>query len=64
MMDSTEANIEDGRGRARSLSNASALDSLPDVLGRLRPFFVMLSLIDLIKTTWDGRVSDDASQTI
>lgn len=64
MMESTEANIEEGRGRARSLSNASALDKLPEALGRLRPFFVMLSLIDLIKTTWDGRVADNASQSI
>lgn len=63
-MESTEANIEEGRGRARSLSNASAFDKLPEMLGRLRPFFIMLSLIDLIKTTWDGRVADNASQTI
>ena len=64
MLESTEANIEEGRGRARSLSNASALDSLPEALGRLRPLLVMLSLVDLIKTTWDGRVADRANQTI
>ena len=56
---------EGGRSsRVRSLSNASALDILPEMLGRLRPFFIMLSLVDLIKTTWDGRVPDDASHNI
>lgn len=46
------------RSRARSLSNASALADLPEVLGRLRPFFIMVCVVDLIKTTWDGRVAD------
>ncbi len=52
-----------GRARARSLSNQSIAlaENLPEVLGRLRPFFIMLGLIDMIKTTWDGRVPDEAS---
>ena len=63
--DASDAGIEEGgRSRARSLSNASALDNLPEMLGRLRPFLIMLSLVDLIKTTWHGRVADDASQSI
>ena len=56
-----------GRGRARSLSNASfALsENLTEILGRLRPFFLMLSLVDMIKTTWNQRVPDgDVSQRI
>lgn len=54
-----------GRSRARSLSNASAalLENLPELLGRLRPFFVMLSLIDLIRKTWEGRVADQDSSS-
>ena len=65
MMEEADANEEpaQGRSRARSLSNMSAalLENLPEVLGRLRPFFIMLCLVDLIKTTWDGRVADEPS---
>ena len=51
-----------GRSRARSLSNVSiSLEKLPMVLASLRPFLVMLSLVDLVKRTWDGRVQDLAS---
>ena len=65
IMDSSDAGMEEGgRSRARSLSSASALDNLPEMLGRLRPFLIMLSLVDLIKTTWHGRVADDANQSI
>ena len=62
MIEDQDANDDpaQGRARARSLSDASKMYNLPEVLGRLRPFFVMLSLIDLIKRTWDGRVPDES----
>ena len=55
-----------GRARARSLSNASAalLDNLPELLSRMRPFLIMLGLIDLIKKTWQSRITDDDLSTI
>jgi len=54
------------RSRARSLSNASfaLAENLTEILGRLKPFFIMLSLVDMIKTTWDDRVSDNAAEGI
>ena len=52
-----------GRLRARSLSDIAKMENLPEVLGRLRPFFIMLSLVDLIKKTWDSRVPDESPTT-
>ena len=60
------AQMGQGRARARSLSNQSIglAENLPEILGRLKPFFIMLGLVDMIKTTWDGRVPDEDSQQI
>jgi len=58
--------INAGRARARSLSNVSVAlgENLTEILGRLRPFLLMLSLVDLIKTTWSDRVPEDGAQSI
>jgi len=45
------------KGRARALSDVAKLQTLNESLTRLRPLLVMLSLVDLIKVTWDGRIS-------
>ena len=48
-MSSTQA----PRQRARSLSDVSKLDNKVETLQQLRPFLIMLSLVDMIKTKWD-----------
>lgn len=40
------------------------MENLPEILGRLKPFFIMLGLVDTIKTTWDGRVADETEMQI
>lgn len=53
MMDEAEEDHShlQGRARARSLSNQSfgLMENLPEILGRLKPFFIMLGLVDTIK---------------
>ena len=56
------------KGRARALSDITKLDALTECLIRLRPLLVMLSLVDLIKITWDGKIQanlpEEASKNI
>ena len=50
------------KGRQRALSDITKLDALTDSLKRLRPLLVMLSLVDLIKITWDGKIQASISE--
>ena len=38
------------------MSDVTKLEGLAESLSRLRPLLTMLSLVDLIKITWDGKI--------
>ena len=50
------------KGRARALSDITKLDAVTECLIRLRPLLIMLSLVDLIKITWDGKIQANLTE--
>ena len=63
--DNSQEDVKEGqqppKGRSRVLSDVTKLETLTESLTRLRPLLIMLSLVDLIKITWDGKIQASAN---